>query len=162
MKFNLLSRTYHLIPFILMLMGLMITFKSMAQDTDYEDKTIRFQSTYIWQKKPSFQEKYSGPNSLSAEAEKSYTATITGFFGFRPWQGAEIYLNPELTQGAPFSGLNGTGAFTNGELTRTGTTDPKLYRQRLFLRQTVKLGGEAIKVESGLNQMAGSMDKNND
>lgn len=160
MKFNLLSRTYHLIPFILMLMGLMITFKSMAQDTDYEDQTIRFQSTYIWQKKPSFQEKYSGPNSLSAEAEKSYTATITGFFGFRPWQGAEIYLNPELTQGAPFSGLNGTGAFTNGELTRTGTTDPKLYRQRLFLRQTVNLGGEAIKVESGLNQMAGSMDKN--
>ncbi len=57
MKFNLLSRTYHLIPFILMLMGLMITFKSMAQDTDYEDQTIRFQSTYIWQKKPSFQEK---------------------------------------------------------------------------------------------------------
>lgn len=144
----------------LVLVGMMISNHCLAQEPDYEAYTARFQSTYIWQKKPSFQAAYSGPNSLGADADRSYTATITGYFGFRPWQGAELYLDPEITQGIPFSGLNGTGAFTNGELTRTGTPSPHLYKQRLFLRQTWNLGGGEEKVEAGLNQLAGSVDKN--
>lgn len=127
---------------------------------DYEATTARFQATYVWQHKPAMAESYSGPNSLRANAEKSYTATVTGYFGLRPWQGGEVYLNPEVTQGVPFSGLTGSAGFTNGELTRTAGTNPKLYRQRLFLRQTWGLGGESEKVEADLNQMAGSVDKN--
>jgi len=80
--------------------------------------------------------------------------------GFRPWNGGELYFNPEITQGVPFSELAGTGAFTNGELTRTAGTKPKLYRQRLFLRQTWGLGGGDQIIESDLNQMAGVVDKN--
>ena len=86
--------------------------------------------------------------------------TNTGYWGFRPWNGGELYFNPEITQGVPFSGLAGTGAFTNGELTRTAGTEPHLYRQRLFLRQTWGLGGGEQQVESDLNQMAGKVDKN--
>ena len=80
--------------------------------------------------------------------------------GFRPWKNGEFYFNPEITQGVPFSGLNGTGGFTNGELTRTAGTYPKLYRQRLFLRQTLGLGGEEEHIDSDINQMAGTVDKN--
>ena len=159
MKSNPPRHTFNLMHCILLLIGLTPTYSAFADEPEYEDTTVRFQSTYIWQNHPSFQEKYSGQNSLSANQEKSYTATITGFLGFRPWQGGELYLNPEITQGVPFSGLNGTGAFTNGELTRTAGTEPKLYRQRLFLRQTVNLGGGVEKVEAGLNQMGGAVDK---
>lgn len=132
----------------------------LAGEADYEDATARFQATYVWQNKPAMHAGYSGPNSLQADKVKSYTATVTAYLGFRPWQGGELYLNPEVTQGVPFSGLAGSAAFTNGELTRTAGTEPKLYRQRLFLRQTWGQGGGEEKVEGDLNQMAGTVDKN--
>jgi hypothetical protein len=137
---------------------------SVAADSsgaaDFEDRTARLQTTYVWQNKPAMRSLYSGTNSLDAGREKSYTATITGYLGFRPWQGGELYLNPEVTQGVPFSGMSGSAAFTNGEVTRTAGTTPTLYRQRLFLRQTWGLGGGDEKLESDLNQMAGSVDRN--
>ena len=111
---------------------------AQAADEDYEDSTARFQATYIRQNKPAFNAAYSGQNSLSANWERSYTATVTAYLGFRPWRGGELYLNPEVTQGVPFSGLEGSAGFTNGELTRTAGTTPTLYRQRLFLRQTTR------------------------
>lgn len=129
-------------------------------DDDYEDWTARFQTTYVRQVKPAMHAAYSGTNSLLADKEFSYTATATAFLGFRPWQGGELYLNPEVTQGVPFSGLSGSAGFTNGELTRTAGSTPKVYRQRLFLRQTWGLGGGDEKVEADLNQMAGTVDKN--
>ncbi len=129
-------------------------------DDDFEEWTARFQSTYVRQVKPTMHAAYSGPNSLLAEKEYSYTATATAYLGVRPWQGGELYLNPEVTQGRPFSGLLGSGAFTNGELTRTAGSTPTLYRQRLFLRQTWGLGGGDEKIESDINRMAGTVDRN--
>lgn len=127
---------------------------------DYEDWTARFQGTYIWQTKPRMPAAYSGQNSLQAARELSYTATATAYLGMRTWNGGEVYLNPEVTQGIPFSELSGSGGFTNGELTRTAGNRPKLYRQRLFLRQTWGLGGGDEAVEADMNQMAGTVDKN--
>lgn len=61
----------------------------------------------------------------------------------------------------PFStNLIGLGSFSNGEITRAAGTNPTLYRQRLFLRQTWNHGGETQQVESGLNLLAGMVDKN--
>lgn len=145
---------------IVFLVGCAMCAAGYAQPDEFENWTARFQSTYIWQNKPAFRAAYSGPKSLNAEQEKSYTATITGYFGFRPWHGGELYFNPEITQGVPFSGLNGSAAFSNGELTRVAGSKPKFYRQRLFLRQTWGLGGGEEKVETGLNLMAGSVEKN--
>ena len=132
-----------------------------AEEIDYEDTTARFQATYIFQRKGSFdQPRPDGTNSLGAAIARSYTSTETAYLGFRPWKNGEFYFNPEITQGVPFSGLNGTGGFTNGELTRTAGTYPKLYRQRLFLRQTLGLGGEEEHIDSDINQLAGMVDKN--
>lgn len=128
-------------------------------DDSYEDWTARFQTTYVRQVKPAMHAAYSGPNSLLADKEYSYTGTATAYLGVRPWKGGEIYLNPEITQGIPFSGLAGSAGFTNGELTRTAGSEPKLYRQRLFLRQTWGLGGGDETLEADLNQMAGTVDK---
>ena len=54
----------------------------------------------------------------------------------------------------------GLGGFYNGEITRAAGTTPKLYRQRLFVRQTWNQGGGSEPVESDLNWMAGTADRN--
>jgi hypothetical protein len=132
---------------------------SFAQDESEEVSQAKFQATYIWQTKPSFNAAYSGTNSLSPTKEKSYSFTATAGLGFRPWQGGELYLNPEVSQGAPLSGLTGLGAFTDGEMTRASGSHPHVYRARFFLRQTWGLGGEKQPVESDMNQLAGMVDK---
>src|SRR5450830_1193751 len=125
-----------------------------------ETSMLRFQSTYIWQKKNSFNAAYSGPNSLSSQAERSYTLTFDAYLGFKPWQGGELYFVPEITQGLALSSLTGLGGFTNGEATRVSGTNPTLYRQKLFLRQTWNQGGGQDKVDAAVDQMAGTVDRN--
>ena len=125
-----------------------------------ENWTARFQTTYIWQRKPGFDAAYTGQNSLLANREKSYTFTTTAYLGFKPWSGGELYFNPEITQGVPFSNLSGMGGFSNGELTKASGANPKVYRQRVFLRQTWNLGGGSEAVEADFNQMAGLVDRN--
>jgi high affinity Mn2+ porin len=132
-----------------------------APDVETEDTTARYQLTYNWQRHGAFNAPYSGANSLSPNSERMYTFSTTAHWGFRPWQDGELYFNPEVTSGIPFSGnLVGLGGFTNGEITRAGGSRPKPYRQRLFLRQTWNHGGEQEQVESDFNQMAGLVDKN--
>jgi hypothetical protein len=125
-----------------------------------EDAGAHFQATYINQRKPAFSADYSGPNSLSPDAERSYTLTADADLGLRPWKGGELYLDLELTQGLPFSDLVGLAGFPNGELSRVSGREPTIYRQRLFLRQTWNRGGGSQAVESDANQLAGSVDRN--
>jgi high affinity Mn2+ porin len=119
----------------------------------------KFQSTYVWQKKPAFNAPYSGPNSLIPAAEKSYTLSATAFLGWRPWHGTEIYFNPEVVQGVPLSRLSGLGGVTNGEIQKVAGPNPELYRARLFLRQTIGFGGGKQSIDDGQNQFAGEIDK---
>lgn len=114
----------------------------------------RFQSTYVWQHKSAMRSPYAGPHSLSAERERSHSFTATAALGWQPRPGTELWLNPEVAAGVPLSNLTGLGGFTNGEMARSSGPDPKLYRARLFLRQTLDLGGEADAVEAGMNQFA--------
>lgn len=131
------------------------------QEPDYEDWNAKFQSTYNWQRHPGFRSAYSGTNSLDARAETMYTFSATAMIGVRPWTGGEVFLNAEAVQGVPFTGnLVGLGGFTNGEITRAAGNEIKVYRQRLFLRQTWNQGGGSEQLESGQNQLAGSVDKN--
>ena len=135
-----------------------------SQDADteqpaYETWNAKFQATYIWQDKSKFSARYSSTNSLVPSRELSYSFTGTAFLGLRPWQGGELYLNPEVAEGKPLSGLQGFGGFTNGEMARSSGPTLKLYRARLFLRQTWGMGGGQEKVESDQNQLAGSVDK---
>jgi high affinity Mn2+ porin len=139
----------------------LLAWPAHAQTQEAEDTTARYQSTYNWQYHPSFQSPYSGANSLKGQAESMYTFSATAHWGFRPWQNGELYFNPEVVSGVPFSdNLVGLGSFTNGEITRAGGRTPKLYRQRLFVRHTWGQGGERERVEGDFNQLAGWTDKN--
>ena len=131
-----------------------------AADGDEETTTARVQSTYVWQNKRPFPARYSGPNSLSPAEEISYTFTATAFLGLRPWKNGELYLTPELSQGVAMSNLTGLGGFPNGEANRAAGSHPKLYRQKLFLRQTWNEDGETVAIEGGQNQLAGKASEN--
>lgn len=141
-----------LAPFLLAALPLFAT----AQEA--EQWNIHAQSTYVWQHKPAFNARYDGPNSLSTEAEKSYSFTATAAFGLRLGADTELYFDPELSQGVALSGLVGLSGFTNGELAKTSGAKPTLYRARLFVRHTIGLGGEHTAVESASNQLADRQD----
>lgn len=111
------------------------------------------QSTVLRQHKPAFRSSYAGPRSLGAARTSSYSFTATMFLGARVAEGLEAYYNPELTQGVPFSQLQGTAGFSNGELARTSGADPALYTARAFVRKTWNLGGEFEEQASEQNQV---------
>jgi len=50
-----------------------------ANEIEYEDSAFKFQSTYIWQRKASFNTPYpDGQNSMGSGLARSYTMTTTG------------------------------------------------------------------------------------
>ena len=127
-----------------------------------ESVSIRGQITYNWQRHGAFSDpRGAGANSLTSSADKMYTFSGTAFLGMRPWAQGELYFNPEIAQGVPFTGnLVGLGGFTNGEITRAAGSTPTLYRQRLFVRHTWNRGGGTEVLEAGQNQLAGRVDRN--
>ena len=131
--------------------ALLLPASAFAQDQ--ESWNAHFQSTYIRQVQPAFHSPYEGPHSLRGDPGASYSLTATASLGLRLGEGTEVYADPEAVQGVPLSGLGGLAAFPNGELAKTSGKDLKLYRARLFARQTFELGGDAVPVDSDANQL---------
>jgi high affinity Mn2+ porin len=121
------------------------------------------QFTYISSWKRPFSAPYTDrggtQNSLSPDAERSFTGSFTLFFGLRLWKGGEAYLVPEVISERALSGLHGIGgAIQNFELQKTGSTTPQVYRSRTYLRQTINLGGQRIGKSSDPMQLATTVD----
>ena len=124
-----------------------------------EDWSLHGQATWITQKKPAFDAAYSGPHSLSPDAEHAYSFTATLFAGARLWHGGEAYVNLEAIQGHPFSSQTGLGSFPNAELQKAADSVLNWYRARLFLRQTFGFGGGDEALEADANQLRQTVDK---
>ncbi len=127
-------------------------------DIENESWNAYGQFTYISSWKQSFYAPYTNLNgsinSLLPTAERSFTGTATLYLGLRLWKGAESYLVPELISERPLSQLRGLGGgIQNFELQKGGTSTPQIYRSRLFLKQTVGLGGKSLVEESGPLQL---------
>jgi hypothetical protein len=121
------------------------------------------QITLIGHYKAPFAAKYTNLNntmkSLTPDAEGSWTATATLYLAGRLWPGGEAYIVPELISEQPFSNLSGLGgAIQNGELQKGGVPAPTLYMSRVYLRQTVGLGGGPIERKSGQMQLGANVD----
>jgi high affinity Mn2+ porin len=116
---------------------------------------VHGQTTFVSQYAAPFAAPYSGPNSLAANAGRE-TFDATAYAGLRLWQGAEVWINPEIDQGFGLSGTLGVAGFTSGEAYKTGAEYPYARLQRAFIRQTIDLGGATQKVNAGINQFAGS------
>jgi hypothetical protein len=121
---------------------------------------IHGQTTYINQRYNNFTSSYSGQNSMSALKSMSYTWSGTLFFGARLAPNTDIYFNPEVVSGVPFSGLVGLGGFTNGEATKAGGAQAKFYSARAFVRQTINQEGEKVVLENDANQITQTVSSN--
>jgi hypothetical protein len=116
------------------------------------------QLTTIYNYKAGFAARYTnlgGSNhSLRPEGEGSYSLTLTLFAGLRPWRGAEFFVIPELLGEVPLSDLAGLGgAIQNAELQKSSGAAPRPYLSRMFLRQTIDLGGGALQKDSDPMQL---------
>jgi len=124
-----------------------------ALDTD--NFNIHGQTTLVSQYALPFRAPYSGQNSLAPNAGRE-TLDVDLYLGFRPWKGAEIWIDPEIDQGFGLSGTFGVAGFPSAESYKVGSSYPYARVPRAFLRQTIDLGGDTQKVDAGFNQFAGT------
>ena len=119
---------------------------------------VRGQLTLIEQGYPAFRSPYQGTNSLTGASQIQNTTSATAFVGYRPWDGTEVYINPELMQGFGLNNTLGVAGFPNGEAQKSNFPMPRIDIARVFVRQTFGLGGEQETIEDGPNQLAGKQD----
>jgi high affinity Mn2+ porin len=119
---------------------------------------VHGQLTFVEQGYPAFRSPYQGANSLTGASQIQNTTSATAFVGYRPWDGTEIYINPELMQGFGLNSTLGVAGFPNGEAQKSNFPMPRIDIARVFVRQTFGLGGEQETVEDGPNQLAGKQD----
>jgi high affinity Mn2+ porin len=119
---------------------------------------IHGQTTWVGQGYRRFHSPYQGDNSLSGDNQFRNTGSLTAYIGIRPWDGGEVYINPELMQGFGLSDVHGVGGIPNGEAQKSDFPVPRMNMARMFLRQTFGLGGEQEIIEDGPNQLAGKKD----
>lgn len=118
------------------------------------------QSTFVWQGYPPIRSPYQGPNSLPAKGEGRETFDASLYAGLRLWQGAELWIEPEIDQGFGIGNTHGMAGYTSGEAYKLGFAYPYARLQRAFVRQTIDLGGKSEKVDADISQFAGSGTEN--
>jgi high affinity Mn2+ porin len=118
------------------------------------------QTTFVWQGYPAIRSPYVGPNSLPGSGLGRETFDATLYAGIRLWQGAELWISPEIDQGFGLGDTHGVAGFTSGEAYKLGAAYPYVRMQRGFLRQTINLGGEVEKVDADISQFAGTRTEN--
>ena len=123
-----------------------------------DDWSIHAQSTIIGQGTPPFRSPYVGPQSLYPFYQVRDTFSVTGFLGYKAFEGTEFYFNPEPFQGFGLSTTKGLAGFPNGEAQKAGFDFPHYNTSRLFLRHIFGLGGEQEDLPDGPNQVAEKAD----
>lgn len=113
------------------------------------------QSTIIGQGYPSFNARYTGANSLPTQGQARETVSLDLYGGHRLWRGAEAHIDVMTWQGFGLHGTLGLDDFPNGEAYKVGTRPPHTDIARLFIRQTIGLGGKEEAIPSDQLTLAG-------
>src|SRR5690242_13547501 len=117
-----------------------------------------FQNTDIVQGYPGFPAQYLGPNSLRNGGQVRETISVDLYGGVKLWHGAEAHVDGLMWQGFGLSKTLGVDGFPNGEAFRLGTDIPNVNFSRVFIRQTIGLGGQQETVEDDALHLAGKRD----
>ncbi len=112
---------------------------------------VHVQSTVVGQGNTAFRAPYEGPNSLSGGGQFRETFDATGYVGVSPWHGLEVWANGEIDQGFGLRNTLGAAGFPSAEAYKVGKGTPYFRLQRLFLRQTIDLGGASAAVAPDIN-----------
>jgi high affinity Mn2+ porin len=132
-----------------------IFFSSWSAAADDETWAAHGQFTYVEQSTSNFNAPYRGPNSLSPD-KGAETSDATLYLGARLWHGAEAWINGEIDQGFGLDDTLGVAGFPSGEAYKVGNNQPYYRLPRLFIRQTVDLGGGQHSVEPQANWLGGT------
>jgi len=127
-------------------------------DTAMQTWNWHIQNTDIVQSDPGFRARYSGPASLNRTGNTKETISADLFAGVRLWHGAEAHMDGLMWQGFGLSRTHGIEAFPDGDAYKAGTKFSNLMFARLFLRQTIGLGGDQEDVPDDQLTLAGKRD----
>jgi len=127
---------------------------------DPDNINFHGQTTFVEQAYPAFRSPYSGAQSLPGGGQGRETIDVTLYAGLRLWQGAQLWLVPEIDQGFGLEDTHGVAGFPSAESYKLGFAYPYARVQRYFVRQTIDLGGETQKVDADISQFAGSQTAN--
>jgi high affinity Mn2+ porin len=127
---------------------------------DPNNFNIHAQTTWTWQGYPAF--KSTAPGGVVQQGTLGFPSGGEGreigegtiYVGYRPWKGAEVWINPEIDQGKGLGNSIGVAAYPNAESFKIGSSAPYAKIQRAFIRQTVNLGGATEEVPADINQFA--------
>ena len=147
------------LPFVAALLGAIFAAPTQAQDTGQsarpETIAVHGQATFVAQGVAGFASPYASDNSLTPrQVKETFDATL--YLGVKPWTGAELWANSEIDQGFGLSNTLGVAGFPSAEAYKVGKSSPYFRLQRLFLRQTIGLGGDRSALVSAANQLAGT------
>ncbi len=116
------------------------------------------QATGVWEGHTRFTSPYSGPRSLQSVNEGRETLSLDLTGGVRLWSGASAFGDALVWQGYGLANSSGIEAFPNGEAFRLGSSTPNVTLSRLFLRQSIGLGGAREVAEDSTLQLAEGRD----
>jgi high affinity Mn2+ porin len=119
---------------------------------------LHMEATYVGQWHPSFPAQYSGPQSLDNHSASAETVDYDLFLGARLWKGAEFHVDGLFWQGFGFNHTLGIEAFPNAEAYKIGSPAGNVCASRVFLRQTIGLGGDREPVADDALHLAGLQD----
>jgi len=119
---------------------------------------LHVQNTEVVQGYPAFPAQYSGPQSLPKGGEARETVSLDLMAGVRLWRGAEAHIDGLMWQGFGVNNVLGIEGFPSGEAYRIGTKVPNGTFARLFIRQTIGLGGAQEDVADDPFALSGKRD----
>ncbi len=105
------------------------------------------QDNIISQWHPSFDAKYSGPNSFRTHDEHATSNIATLFTGFQLTTTTEIFMHFEAAAGGGLSDALGLGGFTDLDVVRNSTLGTTPYIARGMIRQIILLSRETTEAE---------------
>jgi high affinity Mn2+ porin len=121
---------------------------------------ISGQANVVFQWHPTFPAKYSGPNSLSPQAQSATTHVLTLFTGYQLSHTTEVYADVEDATGGGIGTALGLAGYTNLDSVRTvqGVSLSRApYLARLILRQIIPLSDERVKADRDPLHLATSL-----
>jgi high affinity Mn2+ porin len=119
---------------------------------------IHAAATYVGDWHPGFPAQYSGPESLDNHAASAETAALDLYLGARLWDGAEFHLDGLFWQGFGFNHTLGIEAFPSAEAYKIGAAKGNIAPTRVFIRQTIGLGGPQEPVTDDSLHLGGMQD----
>lgn len=119
---------------------------------------IHAQATYVGEWHPSFPAQYSGRESLDNHSQTAETFSADLYLGARLWNGAEFHLDGLFWQGFGFNQTLGIEAFPSAQAYKVGSFHGNVAPTRVFLRQTIGLGGDQESVPDDALHLGGKQD----